>query len=214
MTDKKELVIVIPGAKFIRHNTKFTQKLILFFYSITHVFKPVYSNYAKTWADKFNAPNRKVIWLHWSRGLTTISMWLAVKRLHRIIKQYRNYDIKLVGISLGGEIILRTLRVEKYKDSITKAILVCPTNELDFVLSNNTPIINIYSEHDFFAKIAVKILSPFFGGIKLKGDNVTNIEIPEFSHDKFCNDDKIESGEYAGKRITDIVNSYLKDLKN
>jgi hypothetical protein len=50
---KKEVVIVIPGAKYINSRNSITKNLILLFYKTTRVLHPVYTNYAKKWAKKF-----------------------------------------------------------------------------------------------------------------------------------------------------------------
>jgi len=207
---EKEIVIIVPGAKYIKSRAKFMQKLILLFYRLTRIYKPEYHNYSKEWQMKFNSDNRMVFWLHWSRGISFISKFFAKRRLLKLIKQYQNKRIKLVGISLGGEIILEVLQKIK-NHSVKKVILVCSTNENKNIKLNSTKITNIFSEKDLFARFAIEILSPFHGGQKLYGKNVKNVLIPEMTHDEFCSDSKIKKGKYKGKSITEIVNSFLVD---
>jgi hypothetical protein len=206
----KEVVIIVPGAKYIKSRAKFMQKLILLFYRLTRIYKPVYHNYSKEWENKFNSKDRIVFWLHWSRGISFISKFFAKRRLIRLIKQYQNRNIMLVGISLGGEIILEVLQKIK-NHSVKKVILICSTNENKNIKLNSTQIINIFSEKDLFSKFAIEILSPFHGGQKLYGKNIKNVLIPEMTHDEFCSDSHIRRGKYKGKSVTEIVNSYLID---
>jgi len=201
----EEIVIVVPGAKYIKSRTKLVQKLLLFLYSLTKIFKPVYSNYSKKWADKFEAKNRRVFWLHWSRGITPISRWFAKKRLKRLLKQYSHHPIKLVGISIGGEVILESIE----NSPIKKVILICSTNEKKEIKSN-AKIINIFSKKDLFARLAMEFLFPFHGGQRMHGENIKNIAIPEMTHDEFCTNIKIKQGKYKGKRITELVNKFLE----
>ncbi len=208
MIKKEEIIIIVPGAKYIKSRAKFMQKLILYFYYLTRIYKPVYYNYSKKWEKKFDSPNRKVFWLHWGRGISSISKFFAKRKLARLISHYKNKDISLVGVSLGGEIILELLP-ELKNHEIKRIILVCSTNENKNINFNSTEIINIFSEKDLFAKFAIEILSPFHGGQRLYGKNIKNVLIPEMTHDEFCSDSYIKKGIYKGKSVTSVINSFL-----
>lgn len=205
---KKELIIVIPGVKFVGSVVNMLQKATLTFYKFTHIHDPAYFNYGAYYADILDNHSREAIWLHWGRGITPISKWLAVKRLNGIIKEYRkNYKIKIVGISLGGEVALEAGK--KWDDgSIDRIILISPTIENIFVKFNKIKVFNLYSDYDLFAKISARVLSPFRGGII--GKNISNLEIPNFGHDAFCADKKIEYGKFKGKRISQVITKLLK----
>jgi hypothetical protein len=207
---KKDLVIIIPGAKFVGSKNGNLQKTILFFYRLVRTFKPVYYNYAKAWAKSFKKASTDTFWLHWSRGITPLSRWFAVKRLNYIIQHYsKTHNVKIVGISLGGEIALETLK--RFDTSkIKKLILVCSTNEQATGPRSNIPVINIYSENDLFAKFVIKILAPFHGGQKLLGTNIKNVILPDMTHDEFCSNAKIKSGKFKGLKVTDVINKCLK----
>lgn len=205
---KKELIIVIPGPKFMEGLSKPIRKSIIYLYGLTNVLHPVYYNYGKKYAQDFSYKDKQGIWLHWERGVNPLSRWLAVKRLRKIIKEYsNNYKISIVGISLGGEIALEALnKIEDGK--VRKLVLVCPVIENPVIKAKKTKVVSIYSNHDYFAKLSAKILSPIIGDIKGRG--IFNIEIPSFSHDNFCNNDKIKYGKYKGKRIGEVIISYLR----
>lgn len=207
---KKELLIIIPGAKFVGSRNGYLQKTILFFYGLFRNFKPVYYNYAKTWANALRSKDRATLWLHWGRGITPLSRWFAVKRLNHLVRHYsKTYNVKIVGISLGGEIALETLK--KFDNlKIKKIVLVCSTNEQSTGPRSNIPIVNIYSENDLLAKFAIKILAPFHGGQKLLGTFIKNIILPDTTHDEFCSNAKIKSGKFRNLRVTEVINKFLK----
>jgi hypothetical protein len=207
----REVVIVVPGAKYINSRNSFIKNIILLFYRSTRILKPVYTNYTQEWLGKFEQENRKVVWLRWNRGFTIWSRWLGycVLKKEVLYRKRLGYRVKVVGISLGGEIAVKVL--EKLGSGyIDKVVLICSANTDKEVNVDGTKIYNIYSTYDLFIRLAIKLLAPIHGGMILGGDFVENIEIKNFSHDKFCSDDLIEVGKYKDNRITDLVKEFLK----
>ena len=74
-----------------------------------------------------------------------------------------------------------------------------------------TKIINIYSDADLFQRFAVRALSPLFGTVKLKGKNVKNVNLPGITHDKFFSNTKITRGRYKNKKISEIIEQFIKE---
>lgn len=207
---KKEVVIVVPGAKYINSRNNIVKNFILLFYRTTRILKPVYFNYAKKWANKFEKEGREVIWLRWNRGFTIWSRWYASAMLKGKIISYRKrgYAVKVVGISLGGDIALRVLR-ELGDNVIDRIVLVCSTNTDNFIEQENTKVINIYSPFDIFVSLMTKIIAPIHGGVVVGGKSVENICVEDFSHDEFCSDKLIKSGKFKGRLVTDIIKEFL-----
>ena len=207
---KNEVVIVVPGAKYINSRNGLTKNLILLFYMSTRILSPVYFNYAKRWAKKFEKEGREVVWLRWDRGFTIWSRWLASAKLKKEIIKYKQkgFVVKIVGISLGGDIALRALR-DLGDNVIEKIVLVCSTNTDSFIEEENTKVFNIYSTFDLFVKLMTKLIAPIHGGVVLDGRSVENVSIEDFSHDEFCSDEAIKKGKFKGKLITDIVKEFL-----
>lgn len=208
---KKDLLILVPGLKYLESKRQFIQKIILFLYKLTRIFRPVYRDYAKKWAKQLKRKNRKVIYFNWFEGIfIQFSVFFAAKKLKRLIKKHKKkYNIKLLGISLGGEVIMEALQ-DLDNSLVKKIILVCPTIE-HTKTKIKTQIINIYSPYDLFAEISAKLLAPIHGGIKLSGKNIKNVAIHKFSHSDFCLDKRIKVGEYKGKKITELINKLLKN---
>jgi hypothetical protein len=206
---KRQLVIVVPGVKYIHSDLNLLQRLILFIYHFTHTINPPY-NYPKRWKHKFDRGNRAVLWLKWNRGITPLSKWIGVMKLKKKIKENKDkYDvIRIVGISMGGEIALEAARF--FDDGvIKKIILVCSPNQKNHITLKRTKVINMYSKYDLIAKFGILIFAPFHGGKKLYGNTVRNIKIPKFSHGKFCRDETINSGNWKGKTVTQVINRFL-----
>jgi len=210
MEKKKELIIMVPGAKFAKSVIRPFQRIILYFYKITHIYKPIYTNYIRIWKENFKEDGKECIWLHWGRGISPISKYFAVKRLVRLIEKYKNTrNINIIGISLGGEIALEASRYFS-KGEVSKIILICSTNEIRKVNFRKTKIINVYSPFDIFASISAKVLAPLHGGTRLIGKNVKNIVLPKITHEQFCEGAEISSGKFKGIRINKFVEKYLK----
>jgi hypothetical protein len=205
---KKELVIFVPGARHRWSKKKLFSNIIINFYNFLN--KSAGSpnrNPATIWASALKKKHKEVFWLHWSGGVTHIEKWLAVRKLKKIINQYKNtHHIHLIGLSLGGEIVLEVL--PKFEKFIKSAILICSTNEKT-KFNSKTKIFNIYSPDDSFGQVATKILAPFKGGILLKGKNIKNISLPGMSHENFCLNDIIPSGIYEGKKLSYIITKIM-----
>jgi pimeloyl-ACP methyl ester carboxylesterase len=208
MKMKKKIVVIVPGAKFIKSRNKFVQSVIVFLYRLTNTNNPVYNNYADGWKPFFASRNENVIWLHWSRGFTNISKNFAVRKLNRLLKNYKTYEVTLVGMSLGGEIVLESAR--NFKGCVKKIILVASTNEKERFNEGKAKVINIYSSEDDFQKLAIKVLSPIYGSVHLKGKNVTNVNLPGIAHDRFFANVKVGSGKFKDKTISEVIELFIK----
>lgn len=204
---KRELVIFVPGAKYIQASNNWFERMVGAFYTAINFLVPPKKNYSISWAKALKKKNRDVIWLHWGGGITLVAKWRAVRKLKKLIEHYKNtHNIYLVGLSLGGEIVRATI---PFTDGEVKlVILLCSTNERTKI-NTKTRIFNVYSPNDKFAKFSAKELAPFRGGILLEGKNVKNMSIPNLRHEDFFLNRKIKSGKYRGKRMSDVVNNLL-----
>jgi len=208
---KREIVIVIPGPRYIKSRIKPIQRFIVSSYRLLNNREPIYYNYAQSYAHKLRNINRNAIWLHWGRNVFPMSRWLAVRKLRRLIKKYKgNHKIIIVGISMGGEIALEALKNVDEK-SINKLFLICPVIENTNHKPRKLKTISFFSKADEFAKISAKVLSPVEGGIKMIGKNIKNINIPRFGHDSFCADKTISFGKNKGKKVSDIILEFLDE---
>lgn len=205
---KQEVIIIVPGVKGL---SKYPKSISVIFYFLGKLlnFKPIYEDHLKIWKGKIVAKN-KPLWFHWSRNPDPISKFIAVKKLSHLIRNFQNHKIKLVGISMGGEIIIEAIK-KYHGNNIKKIILVCSINEAKKIPYDHIKTINIYSLDDSFEEVAIRVLSAFHGAKKLAGSNVVNINLPGMEHSDFCLNIPIPKGEYKGKRPTDIVNRFLRD---
>lgn len=208
ISKKKDLVIIVPGIKTLRNWGKNSKRFINALTRKTHLFKPVYYDYARDWADNFKSKNRKVILLHWNRNLGLIPLFSAEKKLKTLIeKHHKNYDIRVVGISMGGKIAFDAARKYK-KGEVTRLILVGAVGMPDKNPKINIPIINLYSSADKLARIASEIMRPFDRELKIDGGNVKNVRL-DFGHDDLCLNHKSKNGEFNGKTVVQIIESLL-----
>lgn len=206
---KKDLIIIIPGIKYLKSHSNLGQGVIGTLYNLTHVFHPVYFDYAKNWKRELLNKGHKSIILTWERKIDPISRYLAIRKLKKkIYQKSKKYNVTLIGISAGGEIILETLKEKNIEPRLKKAILLASLNETTNIESK-VPIINIYSPYDLFLKIAIKTFAPIHGGLKLVGKNIKNIKLPKITHDEFCSAKKIKQGKYKNKTIVQLVNSFI-----
>lgn len=205
--NEDELLIIVPGSKYFESKIPFIQKIILFLYKLVRV-KPLYINYEIEEEKRYSKTGRKCIYLNWSRGVSFISIFLANQKLKKEINNYKGkYKIKLLGSSLGAQIVLDTAKF--FEDTIEKVVLLCPVTNYTSSPINKIPILSIYSESDNFSSFGNKIMNPFRKNQSLIGENVKNIIIPNFLHDDFSADREITSGIYSGKTVTQLVNDFL-----
>ena len=46
--------------------------------------------------------------------------------------------------------------------------------------------------------------------LKLKGKNVTNVNLPGIAHDRFFANVKVGSGKFKGKTISEVIEKFIK----
>jgi len=200
---KKEITIFIAGANKFSKWPKLSQKIC------TLLSKPLKldktdTEYTKFWKKDIRFKKKSNIWMKWSRKTDIFSKSIAVYKLKKLLKKNQNINVNLVGISLGGGIILKTIQKKKYSN-IKKIILIASINENKEIKNNKIPIYNIYSEKDNFAKFAIKLYSFNRGALKLNGESITNIPLPGMQHHELCENVTIKKGKYLGKRVTELV---------
>lgn len=205
---KKEVVIIIPGAIPLKKYPSTLKNLGIKMGRMFNI-RTYFEDHPHVWKKSKVLRKKNFIWMHWTRGIGLISKFLAKRKLKRLLTHYKNENVKLVGVSLGGEIILETLKNQNYKN-IKKVILVCSINEMKQIEFKHPPIVNIFSEEDKFAQLAIKLYSPIHGGERLYGKAIENIEIPQMQHADFCSDVKIKEGKFKGKRVTELIALFLR----
>lgn len=209
MTKKKEMIIIVPGIKVLKKWPVPVSKLILFLAGRFHLFKPVYYEYTKNWAEKMRVKGKKVILLHWSRNLGIFDNLSAERKLAKLIAKYhKKYNINVVGISMGGKIAWDITK--KFSDrEIKKLILIAAVGIPNKVSLDGIKLVNFYSDADKIAKFASEIIRPFDGTLKILGKNIKNIKF-NFDHIDFCVGSKILSGSFVGKNFVDVVEKYVR----
>ena len=203
---KKKLIIIVPGVKPLSQWPRLIARTCHSLIRLLSL-RPVYEDHAKIWKGKINDGKSNVLWFSWNRNPDVLSKLWAVKKLQRLINS-KSEKIKLVGISIGGEIILEAIKGKHYKN-ISKAILVCSINETRKIGEKKIKIVNIYSSSDGFAEAAIETLSFFNGSRRLAGKNIININLPKMDHVNFCANSIILRGKYKGERPSDVVNEFL-----
>src|SRR3989338_3114816 len=120
---KKDVIIVVPGVKAL---SKWPRVARIMGYALCRAlgFKPVYEDHLKIWEKKICFGKSKILFLSWSRNPDPLSKLMAVRKLRNLINSLKDSKIKLVGISIGGEIILEAIKGGHFKN-VKKVILVC-----------------------------------------------------------------------------------------
>lgn len=206
---KKEAIIVVPGVKGLSKWPKPIVKACSFVFNVLNL-NPVYEDHLLIWKEGLFPGERKLFWFHWNRNPDVLSKVIAVKNLCKLINSLKRNKVKLIGISLGGEIILEAIS-RCHPKNVKKAILICSINERRKVSEKGLKIVNIYSLRDDFAGAAIDALSFFNGSERLLGKNVLNINLSDMSHADFCTNKVIRKGKYKGQTPIDLVNMYLED---
>ena len=207
MGKKKDVIIIIPGTKALvawSRPVQFISKFLAKIFRLNLVSK----DHPRYLHGKFNSKKHKIVWLRWSRGITGFSRWFGKKRLKKLLRKNRKRNVKIIGISMAGDLILEVFRENIY-ENVKKIILIGAVNTTKVIDFKHPLIINIYSKKDKFSRFATRLISPINGGKILKGKNIKNIQIPSFTHEDFCYDCSVKEGKYNGKKISDIVRKFL-----
>lgn len=211
---KKEFLIIVPGARALKSRYFVVERMILFFYHLLS-FHPLYPPKAyRGLIKKLSSSGRTAKFFRWSGGfLKRMSVKPASERLVKIIRRkYKKYRIKIICFSVGAGLVqlaLHKIKNENIKiDKIVQAGAFNYEKNSNFI--NTRKIINIFSDGDKFVRIGMDILEPFCAGQEIYGKNVRNINIPEFEHENFGENCIIKKGRYKNKRIFDLYKEFLK----
>jgi predicted SpoU family rRNA methylase len=205
---KKRVVIIVPGTRILKKWPNFIQIPANIFINLFKFKVPSLDN-TKHLKESIKNKKVKVVVLRWSQGFTRLSKWFAQKKLKNLLRKYKDYEVKIVGVSMAGDIITETLKNVQPKN-VKKVILVGSLNSNQKINFKTPKIVNIYSQSDNFIKLATKVLSPITGGQKLIGKEIENIVIPEITHQDFLGKTKIPKGKFKDKTILEVINHFLK----
>lgn len=203
---KEDLIIIVPGVKELDLFPKTIRRIALVISHYLKIFQPIKKTHFWHVVKYFRSANKRVVVVHWSRGFLKRDLNYGTKRLSHIINKYKNkYNIKIIGISLGGLITLKTL--EKIKNvAISKVILLAsPTPKTNI----NYPITNIYSLADGLQKFASSLYTPLDKTRELECKTGVNILLPKMTHEDLCNGNKIPFGKYKGKTSLELIEEFL-----
>lgn len=209
---KKEFLIIIPGAKAIKSENPFLQKLILFLYGLLW-FHPIYppKNY-RGLIKGLKSNGRRIMFFKWSGGISNkLDIEPAVQRLAKLIKRKnKKYMIKILAFSIGAEI--SQLAAAKLKEE--KIEILVQTGAFNYSkrlkLKKVKKIVNIFSDKDRFVRVGMDILEPFKAGQRIYGKNAKNIIIKGLEHENFFENCLIRKGRYKNKRIFYLYKEFLK----
>lgn len=205
MAKKEDLIIIIPGLKTMDSMPRLERKIIDFI----GVMQPIYTDYTQKWKNGLKGRNKKVMVMNWSRTLGLSSFYSAKNKLLGIINKYHDkYNLKIVGLSLGGKIAFDA--VKKLKgDEVKKMAIIAGVGMPDKTDKIKTPTLNIYANNDALAKLASNALTPLGKKLKIGGRNIKNIAV-NLGHDGLCLGKIINMGKLKGKTIIKIIKSFLK----
>ena len=205
---KKRLVIYVQGASYLSTSSKPLKKIISILYDIVRT-KPNYSVSLPVWLTKKTFACDKIVTLPWKENINPLSKIGAIERLEKMIEAYKKeYEIILVGTSLGGDIVLET--AENIKGSNIKSVfLIGSINESRNINLKKVKVFNIVSNNDTLEKIGIEIFAPISGSVILKGKRVKNIVLSGLRHDQLHQNEFIPNGKYKGQRLSNIIKANI-----
>jgi len=110
----------------------------------------------------------------------------AIKRLVKLLKKYRNWQISIIAVSLGGLIAQEAL-IQAPEVSVKHLVYIGAVHNGRHKLKNARKTFNIYSKIDkmfFFANDVYEGMGNAF----LKGEKVINLLLPNIRHGDLCRD--------------------------
>lgn len=203
---KKRLIIIVPGHKSLDKYPKPIQKIVLFFANLSNIM-PAYDIGMFDSYEKIIRSYGDTKVLRWNRTADFPSEKMAKKNLQKMVSRYKEREITIIGLSLGGLIVLDSL--EKKLPQIMRVILIGSINSISKVPNYFPETINIYSAKDNLQKFAIESLTLSKGKKKLSGRNVQNIVIKKMTHRDLCKNKKIKKGVYKDQTIMELVGKFL-----
>jgi hypothetical protein len=171
----KEVIIIIPGANYLKSGSCILQSLITNFYRLFNVI-PRQEKTREEWIEKIQKDNREVLYFCWSGEPSLRETKVSVDKLVDQIKSLG--EVKVISCSLGTQICLKSLSRLK---NVTKVISIAGVYRK---INIDLNLVDIRSNKDHFANF-FKYIFNLFNFSKMK---ITSVVLENTRHDEFHSD--------------------------
>jgi hypothetical protein len=203
---KKKVVIFVPGTKPVCRWPWVVREVVDIF-AFKFKLNFIYDNYSKKWKRGLKLRGQEFVSMNWL-GVSRLFNCYMKSKLKKLIDLYSDYEISLVGLSMGGNLVIDVLDEVDLKN-IKKVVLVASVNNVRSLDFKRLDIVNIYSDEDSLIKLAMKFLFFNRGSKALEGKSVRNVDLPNVSHQGFCNNVEVKSGKFKGRKVLEVVRYFL-----
>ncbi len=194
----RETIIIIPGARYLRSENPLAQGLISSAYSAFNV-EPDNSTEEDLWICRLRNAGYTIVVCEWSGIMTPSSVTEASDRFLKLLRT--TGARKIIACSIGAHIAVSAFRNEPGPPLVISLAGVYRRRQA------SVPHFDIRSDADRFSDVAQALINIF----NLSGkDSTIIVPLPDMRHDEFHYDQTIVSGPFRGKRISDILKTYLK----
>ncbi|HWQ59949.1 MAG TPA: hypothetical protein VN420_02270 [Candidatus Fimivivens sp.] len=196
MSDQRRVIVVVPGARYLRSSNPFVQKGIVRLYGLFNVI-PDYSGSEEAWIPALRQRGYEVIRFEWNGSVTSKSLHLASKRLSDLITT--EGVVSVISCSIGTLIAL-----------LAAGRTILPLRVISLCGVFRTPdtpgdVIDIRSTADRFGNFFRSVSEMF----SRKSSGLRTVMLSGIRHDEFGDNPVIPSGIFENSSLSDIILSFL-----
>ncbi|NTW75802.1 MAG: alpha/beta hydrolase [Candidatus Moranbacteria bacterium] len=197
----RETVIVVPGARYFTSSNRLVRGAITRLYAFLNVV-PCASDSEEGWIRPLREYGYEVIRFQWTGDVSPLSVRRAVDDLTAMIRDVGN--VSIISCSLGTQIALTAS--SRQPDHVELLVSLCGVYRHD---GSRLPIMDVRSSNDGFGNSIYSILN-----VLVRTPTTTRtLSFDGIRHDEFADDMRIPSGFFAGRRISEVISSFIRDTE-
>jgi pimeloyl-ACP methyl ester carboxylesterase len=190
-------IIVVPGARYRTSPNHLVRYAIARLYALLNVIPRAFDG-EEGWIRPLRERGYVVIRFQWSGNTSLSSVRRAVDDLTMLIRDIGN--VSIVSCSLGTQVALTAS--SRLPDHVEMLVSLCGVYRHDGL---RLPVMDVRSSDDAFGNI----FHTFLNLLVRMPTTTRTFVFDGIRHDEFADDICIPSGFFAGRRISDVIFSFI-----
>ncbi len=206
---QKRVLIIVRGASPYHFKDKTAEKAKRYLMKSLASEAGIVAEGYKQMTDFFKEDYKTIETLRWNGNIWQHpNINPPMNELDKLVKKYKNFNIDIIAVSVGGAITEKVL-TENKNIKINKLIYLGAIHQKEnHDFKNVKQTINVYSAKDKFFFLVNDIYKGI-GGAIISGKNVINLALNGIAHDKWCRNIALNEKFLKHKRLYELYRDLL-----